>query len=111
MQKVTTKATDLIHAVFIPFADPTKIKNKKSQGNGDNLHIENDTSYSILNGKKPKRPPRFFFKSTYLIPYSSIKAKLQMAIDSLDIEQGVIFFSNFFSNFQKNSKKVFYSHL
>lgn len=90
MQKLTTKASDIIQSIFIPFVDPMKLNNNKDKEDAfEDLKKKNDSSFGILNSRKAKRPPRFFFRSTYLIPYSSIKAKLQMAIDSKDIEQGV----------------------
>lgn len=34
------------------------------------------STVGILESKKPKRPPRFFYRSRFLVPYNSMKAKL-----------------------------------
>ena len=47
------------------------------------------STVGILESKKPKRPPRFFYRSKFLVPYNSMKAKLQMSVDAKDIELGV----------------------
>lgn len=51
-----------------------------------------DTAKHLINSTKPMRHPRFFFKNRILIPYSSLKAKLQMVVDNKDIENAVKYF-------------------
>ena len=84
IQRLTERASSLIDSVLVPFSSPFKL----GIDLGNRYEAENNTA-NLAAARKPKRPPRFFFKSKYLIPYSSMKAKLQMTIDVKDIESGV----------------------
>ena len=85
LKTVLAKAGRLMETVFVPFGKQFKL--------AENLELTRkqyqESTKGILDSRKPKRPPRFFFKSKYLIPYSSMKAKLQMTIDVKNIELGV----------------------
>jgi hypothetical protein len=76
----------LIHSLYsIPFASnliPSG-RNRASAGDG---------SKSLISTRRPIRHPRFFFKNRILIPYSSLKAQLQMVVDNKDIEHGTFYF-------------------
>ena len=55
---------------------------------GQNLSSE--ATKALVSSRRPIRHPRFFFKNRILIPYSSMKAQLQMIVDNKDIETGVL---------------------
>jgi hypothetical protein len=40
----------------------------------------------------PKRPPRFFYRNKILVPFSELKAKLQLELDNQDIYKGFFFY-------------------
>lgn len=85
LKDILARAGGILETVFVPFGKQFKL--------AENLEMTKrqyqESTKGILNSRKPKRPPRFFFKSKYLIPYSSMKAKLQMTIDVKNIELGV----------------------
>lgn len=51
-----------------------------------------EVSRQLISERKPHRIPRFFFKNAILIPYSSLKARLQMVVDNKDIVEGTFYF-------------------
>ena len=85
LKNILARAGGILETVFVPFGKQFKL--------AENLELTKrqyqESTKGILDARKPKRPPRFFFKSKYLIPYSSMKAKLQMTIDVRNIELGV----------------------
>ena len=89
IERMTQKASELVESILLPFSSPFNQNNAENRKNRKEKDIDMNNSLNILATRKPKRPPRFFFKSKYLIPYSSMKAKLQMTIDVRDIENGV----------------------
>lgn len=76
----------LLHVLYsIPFAGrwvPGKRLNEES----------GEASRQLLAQRKPHRIPRFFFKNAILIPYSSLKARLQMVVDNRDVIAGTFYF-------------------
>ena len=72
LKGVLHRVGSIIETVFVPFGKQLKL--------AENLELTRkqyqESTKGILDSRKPKRPPRFFFKSKYLIPYSSMKAKL-----------------------------------
>jgi hypothetical protein len=85
LQSVFSKTSLMIKNVLVvPFR-------KKAGNDEDKLPVGfNKESEEILAHRKPIRHPRFFFKNRILIPYSSLKAKLQMVVDNKDLEDGVL---------------------
>ena len=46
----------------------------------------------VLSEIVPKRPPRFFYRNKVLVPFSELKAKLQLELDNQDIYKGFFFY-------------------
>lgn len=86
MDLVSSKTEKLMSTLYaLPFASriipPQRIQGQNSEA-----------SKLLVNSRRPNRHPRFFFKNRILIPYSSMKAQLQMIVDNKDIENGVRLF-------------------
>lgn len=69
----------------IPFAGRWVPGKRLSEESGE-------ASRQLLAQRKPHRIPRFFFKNAILIPYSSLKARLQMVVDNRDVIAGTFYF-------------------
>jgi hypothetical protein len=84
LQSIFSRASLMIkNLLVVPFRKQAGISD-------DRLTVGfNKESEEILAHRKPVRHPRFFFKNKILIPYSSLKAKLQMVVDNKDLEEGV----------------------
>ena len=75
----------LIHALYsVPFASQLMPPSSRGRYSGE------ESKYLITH-RKPIRHPRFFFKNSILIPYSSLKAQLQMVVENTEIEKGVVY--------------------
>lgn len=83
MDMVSSKTDRLLTTLYsLPFASHIMPSDRGQ-------HMISEASKSIVNSRRPIRHPRFFFKNRILIPYSSMKAQLQMVVDNKDIENGV----------------------
>ena len=84
MDLVSSKTDKLIRTLYaLPFASHIIP--------ADRIHsVGSDASKALVSSRRPIRHPRFFFKNRILIPYSSMKAQLQMIVDNKDIETGVL---------------------
>lgn len=83
MDMVSSKTDKLLSTLYsLPFAAHIMPSDRGQL-------IMSEASKTIVNSRRPLRHPRFFFKNRILIPYSSMKAQLQMVVDNKDIENGV----------------------
>jgi hypothetical protein len=86
MDLVSSKTEKWFNTLYtLPFANHI-IPNQRLEAQNS------DASKLLVSGRRPSRHPRFFFKNKILIPYSSMKAQLQMIVDNKDIETGVFTF-------------------
>lgn len=76
--------TNMLGLVFLPFSSALRM-----QANQSRMLTREETSFEILKALEPKRPPRFFYRGKFLVEYSEMKAKLQLNVESRDIEKGV----------------------
>lgn len=83
MDLVSSKTEKLLSTLYaLPFAS-NLIPTQRGQ------NFSSEASKLLVSSRRPNRHPRFFFKNRILIPYSSMKAQLQMIVDNKDIENGV----------------------
>jgi hypothetical protein len=83
MDLVSSKTEKLMSTLYaLPFASNIMAPHRSQ-------NMSSDASKLLVSTRRPNRHPRFFFKNRILIPYSSMKAQLQMIVDNKDIENGV----------------------
>lgn len=98
-ESITKKVGRLIHtALILPLATPflpALVKERKLGLVGEGLTEEESALIPDNRNEDnvvPKRPPRFFYRNKILVPFSELKAKLQLILDNKDINKGFFFY-------------------
>jgi len=84
IENTARKMGKVVGMILFPFKNPLSRNMRTAR-----FEKPDSDSKQVISSKDPKRPPRFFYRGKYLIMYSTIKAKLQLNVDSKDIEEGV----------------------